>query len=231
MLSASNISVRYNNLPALIDASIEVNEGELVSIIGANGAGKTTLLKALSGTEKSTGSVTFNGQSLDGMPAHVRTRKGLIHVPQGRHVFPSMSVDENLRVAGTFRGGTRADFAFVYELFPALHAKRNDAAGNLSGGQQQMVAIGRGIVSDPLLLMLDEPSTGLSPVLIDDIFSAIGRLREMRRMTIVLVEQRATAALDIADRSYVIEQGRIVLSGRSADLRTDDRVRRAYLGL
>jgi branched-chain amino acid transport system ATP-binding protein len=231
MLSASNISVRYNNLPALIDASIEVNEGELVSIIGANGAGKTTLLKALSGTEKSTGSVTFNGQSLDGMPAHVRTRQGLIHVPQGRHVFASMSVDENLRVAGTFRGGTRADFTFVYELFPALYAKRNDAAGNLSGGQQQMVAIGRGIVSDPLLLMLDEPSTGLSPVLIDDIFSAIGRLREMRRMTIVLVEQRATAALDIADRSYVIEQGRIVLSGRSADLRTDDRVRRAYLGL
>lgn len=231
MLSASNISVRYNNLPALIDASIEVNEGELVSIIGANGAGKTTLLKALSGTEKSTGSVTFNGQSLDGMPAHVRTRQGLIHVPQGRHIFPSMSVDENLRVAGTFRGGTRADFTFVYELFPALYAKRNDAAGNLSGGQQQMVAIGRGIVSDPLLLMLDEPSTGLSPVLVDDIFSAIGRLREMRRMTIVLVEQRATAALDIADRSYVIEQGRIVLSGRSADLRTDDRVRRAYLGL
>jgi branched-chain amino acid transport system ATP-binding protein len=231
MLSASNISVRYNNLPALIDASIEVNEGELVSIIGANGAGKTTLLKALSGTEKSTGSVTFNGQSLDGMPAHVRTRQGLIHVPQGRHVFPSMSVEENLRVAGTFRGGTRADFTFVYELFPALYAKRNDAAGNLSGGQQQMVAIGRGIVSDPLLLMLDEPSTGLSPVLVDDIFSAIGRLREMRRMTIVLVEQRATAALDIADRSYVIEQGRIVLSGRSADLRTDDRVRRAYLGL
>ena len=139
-------------------------------------------------------------------------------------------VDENLRVAGTFRGGTRPDFTFVYELFPALYAKRNDAAGNLSGGQQQMVAIGRGIVSDPLLLMLDEPSTGLSPVLVDDIFSAIGRLREMRRMTIVLVEQRATAALDIADRSYVIEQGRLKLTGKGADLLNDPQVKAAYLG-
>ena len=231
MLSATNVSVRYSNLPALVDASIEVKEGELVSIIGANGAGKTTLLKALSATEKSSGTIIFNGTSLEGVPAHMRARQGLIHVPQGRHVFPSMSVHENLRVAGTFRGGTQADFAFVYELFPALYTKRADAAGNLSGGQQQMVAIGRGIISDPLLLMLDEPSTGLSPVLVDDIFSAIRRLRELRRKTIVLVEQRATAALDIADRSYVIEQGRIVLSGRSSDLRTDDRVRRAYLGL
>lgn len=230
MLKATNLTVSYGGLPALIDTSINVAAGELVSVIGANGAGKTTLLKALSGTVAASGSIIFNGKPIEALPAHMRSREGLIQVPQGRHIFASMTVEENLRVASTFRSAADG-FSFVYDLFPALLTKRDETAGNLSGGQQQMLAIGRGIMSNPLLLMLDEPSTGLSPVLVEDILAAIRRLRELRHMTIILVEQRATAALDIADRSYVIEQGRIVLSGKSSELRTDDRVRRAYLGL
>jgi branched-chain amino acid transport system ATP-binding protein len=230
VLEVTNLSVSYNGLPAVIGASMFVETGELVSVIGANGAGKSTLLKALSGTVESAGSIVFNGMSIETMPAHMRARSGLVHVPQGRHVFSSMSVEENLEVATTYRG-TSSDFEFVYDLFPDLKTKRYQPAGTLSGGQQQMVAIGRGIMSDPLLVMLDEPSTGLSPALVEHILEAIRRLRTARQLTIILVEQRATAALDISDRSYVIEQGRIVLSGRSSELRSDDRVRRAYLGL
>ena len=230
MLDARNLSVSYGGVPALHDASISVAASELVSVIGANGAGKTTLLKALSGTVAASGSVSLSGTPLDRMPPHLRSRRGLIHVPQGRHVFGSMSVEENLKVAESYRGKSNS-LDFVYTLFPDLATKRLQPAGMLSGGQQQMVAIGRGIMSDPLVLMLDEPSTGLSPVLVENIFDAIRRIREARPITILLVEQRATTALDVSDRSYVIEHGRIVLSGPSSDLRNDDRVRRAYLGL
>jgi branched-chain amino acid transport system ATP-binding protein len=230
VLDVTDLFVSYGGLPALHGVCVSVARGELVSVIGANGAGKTTLLKAISGTVPSTGAVTLDGRNIGAVPAHLRTRLGLVHVPQGRHVFTSMSVEENLMVAASYRG--RPDnFDFVYDLFPDLKAKRSQPAGALSGGQQQMVAIGRGIMSDPVLLMLDEPSTGLSPVLVDHIFDAIRRIREARPITIILVEQRATTALDISDRSYVIEQGQVVLSGISADLRNDDRVRRAYLGL
>lgn len=230
MLEANNLSVSYGGVPALRGVSVSVASGELVSVIGANGAGKTTLLKAVSGTVVATGDVRLRGTSIENVAAHLRSRLGLVHVPQGRHVFASMTVEENLLVAESYRGNS-GNLAFVYDLFPALKAKRQQAAGTLSGGQQQMVAIGRGIMADPIVLMLDEPSTGLSPVLVDDIFDAIRRIRTARPITIVLVEQRATTALDISDRCYVIEQGRIVLSGLSADLRSDDRVRRAYLGL
>jgi branched-chain amino acid transport system ATP-binding protein len=214
----------------LHDVALRADEGELIGIIGSNGAGKTTLLKAISGTVQASGTVRVKGAGIDGLPAYRRSRAGVIHVPQGRHVFLTMSIQENLEVAAIFRKGLGL-LDVVYELFPALKIKRKQPAGILSGGQQQMLAIGRGIMSDPVLLMLDEPSTGLSPALVDDIFDAIIKLRTTRHLTILLVEQRATSALDISDRAYVIEQGRIVLTGRSADLRHNDRVRQAYLGL
>jgi branched-chain amino acid transport system ATP-binding protein len=230
VLEAKNLSVSYGGVPALHDVSISVAAGELVSVIGANGAGKTTLLKALSGTVAASGNVSLSGALLDRIPSHLRSRHGLIHVPQGRHVFASMTVEENLKVAESYRQ-KRDSLDFVYALFPDLATKRRQSAGMLSGGQQQMVALGRGIMSDPVVLMLDEPSTGLSPVLVDNIFDAIRRIREVRPIAILLVEQRATTALDVSDRSYVIEHGHIVLSGVSTALRNDDRVRRAYLGL
>lgn len=229
MLEISDLSVSYGGLLALKGASMVVPAGAIVCIIGANGAGKTTLLKAISGTVTATGSITFAGMSLDGVPAHKRSRRGLVHVPQGRHVFTSMSVEENLKLAISYRGELRT-LDFVYELFPTLAMQRHQPAGTLSGGQQQMVAIGRGIMAAPVVLMLDEPSTGLSPALVEHIFQAIARIREAHKMTILLVEQRATSALIISDQANVLEQGQIVLSGRSADLRNDDRVRRAYLG-
>ena len=230
MLEVSDISVAYRGIHALVAASLVVGAGELVSLVGANGAGKTTLLRAISGTVPASGEVRLAGVSLQGMPAHLRTRHGVIHVPQGRHVFSSMTIEENLLVATSYRGNAGL-LDVVYELFPALKLKRRQAAGTLSGGQQQMLAIGRGIAADPRLLMLDEPSTGVSPALVDDIFAAIARMRAARPVALLLVEQRATAALALSDRCYVIEQGRIVLSGRSRDLRNDDRLRQAYFGI
>lgn len=229
MLRIENLSVNYGGLAALQDVSLTLAPRELVSIIGANGAGKTTLLRAISGTVPARGGVWFQDGDVSREKAHMRSRRGIVHVPQGRHVFGSLSVEENLQVAATYRGG-RNGLDKVYELFPALHGKRRQTAGELSGGQQQMLAIGRGIMSDPLLLMLDEPSTGISPVLLDDIFEAILKMHAAQKMALVLVEQRATTALEISTRGYVLEQGRIVIEGASADLRSDDRVRRAYLG-
>jgi branched-chain amino acid transport system ATP-binding protein len=230
MLEIDKLNARYGGLQALNDVSLKVSAGELVAIVGSNGAGKTTLLKSISGTVESSGSIKVAGKQVEHRKAHERSRDGIVHVPQGRHVFASMSVEENLEVAAIYRKGQQR-LGFVYELFPALKEKRAQPAGNLSGGQQQMLAIGRGIMSEPVLLMLDEPSTGLAPALVDDIFDAIIRLREETKLTILLVEQRATSALAISDRAYVLEQGRIVLDGTSAELRRDDRVRQAYLGL
>jgi branched-chain amino acid transport system ATP-binding protein len=230
MLSVDHLTVLYGGLRALDSASFTIANEELVSIVGANGAGKTTLLKAISGTVDSAGEVTFEGADISRVPGFKRTRLGIIHVPQGRHVFPTMTVEENLDVAASYRG-SKANFDFVYELFPILKERGAQAAGTLSGGQQQMLAIGRGLMSDPKLLMLDEPSTGLAPALVDDIFDAVLKMRELRKMAIVLVEQRASVALDISSRCYVLEQGHIVLSGNSRELRIDDRVRRAYLGM
>ena len=230
MLSANHLTVLYGGLKALDSASFTIEKEELVSIVGANGAGKTTLLKAISGTVDGAGEVNFEGADISRVPGFKRTRLGIIHVPQGRHVFPAMTVEENLDVAASYRG-SKANFDFVCELFPILKERRAQAAGTLSGGQQQMLAIGRGLMSDPKLLMLDEPSTGLAPALVDDIFDAVLKMRELRKMAIVLVEQRASVALDISSRCYVLEQGHIVLSGNSRELRSDDRVRRAYLGM
>ena len=230
MLSAKGITVLYGGLKALDSASFTIAQEELVSIVGANGAGKTTLLKAISGTVASAGEVNFEGDDISRTPGFKRTRLGIIHVPQGRHVFPTMTVGENLDVAASYRG-SKANFDFVYELFPILKERRAQAAGTLSGGQQQMLAIGRGLMSEPKLLMLDEPSTGLAPALVDDIFDAVLKMRQLRKMAIVLVEQRASVALDISSRCYVLEQGHVVLSGSSRELRSDDRVRRAYLGM
>ena len=230
MLKVDDLSVVYGGLKAINSVSIAVVEDELISIVGANGAGKTTLLKSISGTVDSTGIVQFDGIALGGLQAHQRTRLGIVHVPQGRHVFPAMTVEENLKVAISYRGSP-AGYEIVYELFPALKDRRHQAAGTMSGGQQQMLAIGRGIMSEPRLLMLDEPSTGLAPALVDTIFDAIVKMKQLRKMAIVLVEQRASSALEISSRCYVLEQGRVVLSGNSGELRSDDRVRRAYLGI
>ena len=230
MLVVSDLTVLYGGLKAVESVSISVNENELVSIVGANGAGKTTLLKAISGTVPSQGLVQFDSADLGKTPAYHRTRLGVIHVPQGRHVFPTMTVEENLKVATSYRGSSEG-YEIVYELFPALKDRRQQAAGTMSGGQQQMLAIGRGIMSEPKLLMLDEPSTGLAPTLVDAIFDAIVKMKGLRKMAIILVEQRATSALEISSRCYVLEQGRVVLSGNSNELRIDDRVRRAYLGM
>ena len=230
MLEVSDLTVFYGGLKAIESVSISVTDNELVSIVGAYGAGKTTLLKAISGTVRSQGTVHFDGVDLGRTPAHRRTRLGVIHVPQGRHVFPAMTVEENLKVATSYRGSP-GGYEIVYALFPALKDRRQQAAGTMSGGQQQMLAIGRGIMSEPKLLMLDEPSTGLAPTLVDAIFDAIMKMKGLRKMAIILVEQRATSALEISSRCYVLEQGRVVLSGNSNELRTDDRVRRAYLGI
>ena len=230
MLKVDDLSVVYGGLKAINSVSIAVVEDELISIVGANGAGKTTLLKSISGTVDSTGIVQFDGIALGGLQAHQRTRLGIVHVPQGRHVFPAMTVEENLKVAISYRGSP-AGYDIVYELFPALKDRRHQAAGTMSGGQQQMLAIGRGIMSEPRLLMLDEPSTGLAPALVDTIFDAIVKMKQLRKMAIILVEQRASSALEISSRCYVLEQGRVVLSGNSGELRSDDRVRRAYLGI
>lgn len=230
MLKVDDLSVVYGGLKAINSVSIAVVEDELISIVGANGAGKTTLLKSISGTVDSTGIVQFDGIALGGLQAHQRTRLGIVHVPQGRHVFPAMTVEENLKVAISYRGSP-AGYEIVYELFPALKDRRHQAAGTMSGGQQQMLAIGRGIMSEPRLLMLDEPSTGLAPALVDTIFDAIVKMKQLRKMAIILVEQRASSALEISSRCYVLEQGRVVLSGNSGELRSDDRVRRAYLGI
>lgn len=230
MLKIEKLSVHYGGLAALKEVSLLVQTGELISIVGANGAGKTTLLRAISGAVATQGDVWFQDVNVSSDKSYVRARRGIVHVPQGRHIFGSLSVEENLLVACTYRG-SRTSIEKVYELFPALFAKRRQNAGELSGGQQQMVAIGRGIMSAPLLLMLDEPSTGISPTLTDDIFAAILKLHASDRMALVLVEQRATTALEISSRAYVLEQGRIVVQGLSAELRVDDRVRKAYLGV
>ena len=207
--------------------------GEIVSLVGSNGAGKTTLLRAISGVQPvAAGSIEFEGETIARLPAHVRVRKGIAQVPEGRQVFAPLSVEDNLRLgAWTRRSKTvAAEIEEIYAMFPALAEKRTAAAGSLSGGQQQMLAIGRALMTKPKLLLLDEPSMGLAPLLVDQVFDSIAALRA-RGYTVLLVEQNVMAALAIADRAYVMETGRIVLSGTSEALRRDSRVKEAYLGL
>ena len=232
MLEVQNINVFYGNIQAIRDISFSVEDGEIVTLIGANGAGKSTILKSISGLLRSkTGDITFDGKSIKGTAPHKIVAQGLAHVPEGRRVFLQMTVEENLDM-GAFTA-PRATFedslANVYERFPRLKERRRQIAGTLSGGEQQMRAMGRGLMSQPKLMMLDEPSMGLAPILVEQIFDIIQELNRAGT-TILLVEQNAQMALSIANRGYVLETGQIVFHAPSSELLTNDAVQKAYLG-
>ena len=232
MLKVENINVYYGSIHAIKDVSFEVHPGEIVTLIGANGAGKSTILHTVSGLLHSkTGSISFLDENLAGIPAHKIVSKGMAHVPEGRRVFLQMTVEENLEMgAYTRAGGEVAEsIADVYERFPRLKERRKQIAGTLSGGEQQMLAMGRALMSHPKLLMLDEPSMGLSPILVQQIFDIIQELHKAGT-TILLVEQNAQMALSVADRAYVLESGKVVLSGTGAELAESDEIKKAYLG-
>ena len=231
ILKVDNINVFYGKIHALKDVSLEVNEGEIVALIGANGAGKSTTLKTVSGLLRTTtGGINFNGSDISKMPAHKLVKSGLAHVPEGRHVFQQLTVMSNLELGAFTRGkADPADIKNVFTHFPRLQERKNQIAGTLSGGEQQMLAIGRAMMSRPKLLMLDEPSMGLAPILVDQIFEIIAELHKAGT-TILLVEQNANKALGIADRAYVMESGRIKLTGTGRELAESDSVRKAYLG-
>lgn len=233
LLELSGLSSHYGRIQALRDVSITVAEGEIVALVGANGAGKTTLLRALSGVQPlSAGAIHFDGADISRAPAHKRVALGISQAPEGRQVFGPLSVEDNLRL-GAYRrssGDVADDIEKMYAMFPILKEKRKDPAGALSGGQQQMLALGRALMSQPRLLLLDEPSMGLAPLLVAEIFEALKKLKA-RGATIFLVEQNAFAALGICDRGYVLETGEVKIAGTGAALLADDRVRQAYLGL
>ena len=230
MLKVNGINVYYGAIHAVQDISFEVNEGEIVTLIGANGAGKTTLLTAIMGQIPSSGSILFQGEDLSHLPAHKIVSKGLALVPEGRRVFLQMTVEENLEM-GAFTQSGNLDRALeqVYVQFPRLKERRRQVAGTLSGGEQQMLAMGRALMSSPKLLMLDEPSMGLAPILVEQIFEIIQDLHKAGT-TILLVEQNAQAALSVADRGYVLETGRVVTSGTGTELMSSPEIKKAYLG-
>ncbi|AWU94485.1 ABC transporter ATP-binding protein [Azospirillum ramasamyi] len=233
LLEIEGLNSHYGRIHALKSASLSVREGELVALVGANGAGKTTLLRTLSGVHPaSSGRITFDGCDITRMKASRRVAEGVVQVPEGRQLFGPQTVEDNLRL-GAFRRGSGKpddDIERLYEMFPVLKVKRDQPAGTLSGGQQQIVALARALMAKPRLLLLDEPSMGLAPLLVAEIFDAVQRLKR-EGTTILLVEQNAHAALAIADRGYVIETGEIVLSDSGAALLSNERVRQAYLGL
>ncbi|HZV27455.1 MAG TPA: ABC transporter ATP-binding protein [Acidothermaceae bacterium] len=231
LLVVDDIEVRYGNIRALKGVSFEVAEGEIVALLGANGAGKTTTQKTVSGMLRpSLGGIVYDGQRIDGIPAHDLIRLGICHVPEGRHVFPRMTVAENLEMgAFRFKSVDQKDLDHVLELFPRLRERYKQQAGTLSGGEQQMLAIGRGLMGKPRLLLLDEPSMGLAPLVVAQIFDIIHQVNR-EGVTVLLVEQNAAQALSLAHRGYVLETGEIVLSGTGGELLADDRVRAAYLG-
>ena len=231
MLKVDNINVYYGSIHAIKDISFEVEPGEIVTLIGANGAGKSTTLQTVSGLLRSkTGSITFLGERIDNVPAHKLVAKGLAQVPEGRRIFLQMSVMENLQMgAYTSKGDTKDDLENVFERFPRLKERKNQIAGTLSGGEQQMLAMGRALMSRPKLMMLDEPSMGLAPILVEQIFDIIKELHKAGT-TILLVEQNAEMALQVANRAYVLESGRITLTGTGAELAASDRIKKAYLG-
>ena len=232
ILSVDNLNVYYGAIHAIKGVSFEVNEGEVVTLIGANGAGKSTTLQTVSGLLHSrTGSIKFCGEDISRLPSYKIVERGLAQVPEGRRIFLQMSVQENLEMGAYTKNqsGVAADLEDVYNRFPRLRERRRQIAGTLSGGEQQMLAIGRALMSHTKLLMLDEPSMGLAPILVEQIFDII---RELHRSgtTILLVEQNAQMALSVADRAYVLETGKISLSGTGAELAASDSVRKAYLG-
>jgi branched-chain amino acid transport system ATP-binding protein len=235
MLKIRNLSAYYGSVRALSGVTLHVREGEIVTLIGANGAGKTTLLNAICGLVRKAGDLQFAGRSLMGLPPEDIVGRGISQVPEGRQLFAPMTVAENLELGAyrRFRRDSRAaiqaDLERVFALFPHLQDRLEQQAGTMSGGEQQMLAIGRALMARPRLLLLDEPSLGLAPIVVEDILATLGQLRR-EGVTILLVEQNARAALKVADRAYVLETGRIILSGAAVDLLQDRQVTRAYLG-
>lgn len=235
ILKVENLSVSYGNIKALKGINLRVEEGEVVSLIGANGAGKTTTLQTISGLlPVGDGDIFFNGKSIKKEKSYKITREGLAQVPEGRRVFQGLSVEDNLRLGSHSVDRSPEDLKKeldkIYKLFPVLKERKGQKAGTLSGGEQQMLAMGRALLTNPKVLLLDEPSMGLSPLFVDKIFDTIRILKKEGR-TILLVEQNANLALDVADRAYVLETGKIVKEGRAADLKTDPDVKAAYLGI
>ena len=235
MLELDDVHVAYGGLKALDGVTVQVGSGDFVSIIGPNGAGKTTLFKAISGVVTPVaGRIRFDGQDLAGVDPAERPHLGIAHVPEGRQVFPNLTVLENLEMGAWTQAGRRdwaANLDYIRMRETVLAERRDQHAGTLSGGEQQMVAIGRGLASSPRLLMLDEPSMGLAPAIVDTIFERIVEIRRDKKLTVLLVEQRAVEALQSCDRGYVLETGRVVLQGGHDELLSDDRVRKAYLGI
>ena len=231
MLKIDNLCVNYGGIKAVRDVSFEVPEGKIVTLIGANGAGKSTILRTITGlVHPASGSITYNGEELTKLPTYGIVNKGITLVPEGRHVFPDMTVLENLKIGAYLRkDNLNDDIEWVYTLFPRLKERNWQQAGTLSGGEQQMLAMGRALISHPKLLMLDEPSMGLAPILVGQIFAIIRELHQSGT-TILLVEQNAEMALQVADRAYVLESGKIALSGTGHELAESDSIKKAYLG-
>lgn len=232
MLKCENLGAAYGDIVALRGIDLDVHAGEAVALIGVNGAGKTTLLRAISGLLPTTGRLLFDGQPIEKNPVQQRVRSGIAHVPEGRRIFPGLTVRENLEVGASIRGSSAQrgeDFDRVYDLFPRLKERAGQLGWSLSGGEQQMLAIGRALMSRPRLLLLDEPSLGLAPRLAEEVYARIARINE-GGMTVLLVEQNTVLALGVANRGYVIETGCIVLTDTAAALRNHSRVRDAYLG-
>ena len=232
MLKIENLSVHYGMIQAVRDVSFEVNQGEIVSLIGANGAGKTTILRTISGlNQPSKGTITFEGEAIQKKAPRKIVAQGISQVPEGRHVFPGLTVLENLEMGAYLRkdGDMQKDYEHVYEKFPILKERLNQDASTLSGGEQQMLAMGRALMSKPRLLLLDEPSMGLAPIFIQEIFNIIQEIQK-QGTTVLLIEQNAKMALSVADRGYVLETGKVVLSGTGQELLESEEAKKAYLG-
>lgn len=235
ILSLNNIDVYYGEVQALFGVSIDVFDGEIVSIIGSNGAGKTTTMRSIMGLRHpKKGTITFEGKEIQKLPTHKVVDQGIVYVPEGRLVFPDLSVEVNLEMGAYSKNYSKAEMQKMmdeqYELFPRLKERRNQLAGSLSGGEQQMLAISRGLMSNPKLIMFDEPSLGLAPVIVDDMFNVIVKVNKEKNIPILLVEQNAYMALSISSRTYVLENGVITVSGKSSDLMESDEIKKAYLG-
>lgn len=233
LLEVNNLEVHYGVIKALKNVSFEVNEGEIIALIGANGAGKTTTLQTISGILPVTsGNIILNGQDITKVPAHKIVKLGISQVPEGRRVFSQLSVLDNLKMGAFIRNDKdqiEADLENIYKRFPRLFERKNQLAGTLSGGEQQMLAMGRALMSNPKILLLDEPSMGLSPILVSEIFDIIKSINDSG-VTVLLVEQNAKKALSIANRAYALETGNVVVSGKASELINDDKIKKAYLG-
>lgn len=234
MLDLKGVNAGYGSFQALFDISLNVKAGEAVAVIGPNGAGKTTLMRVISGmAEPFSGDMEMEGKSLSSFPPHQIVELGIAHVPENRRLFPSMTVEDNLKLgafAKTARGDSAKNLEFVYELFPRMKERRSQLAGTMSGGEQQMCAIGRAIMSGPKLLLMDEPSAGLAPVVVQQVFGLVRRIRE-EGYTVLIVEQNVQQVLQVVDRAYLLEAGQLIDSGKSEDLLESESVRKAYMGL